>query len=460
MEFANLRQFLSFAVENFGIQIFETEEFINYVHGALDESGKWHKRNCPLKADFMVRFVFLLILFRCLSIVNVLKMLLQQLRTGAPSLSLSAVTPEALCHARKRLGVEPLRIFFEKQAAEIQPSALFHGLRVRGVDGTKINVPDTPKNETYFGRPKASRGRVAHPQMEAVMLVETSTRQVSAVHFTPGGSSERDGLMKLLDGLVANDLTLMDRGFSAVWLFKEFLSRSKHFLARISSSWKPKVIKKLGGGDYLVTLTGRVRNGMQKGKKTRVKLTLRMIEYKIGKNEIVRLLTDLLDPKKYPALELATLYHGRWECEIAYDELKNHLSTTAAGAQDLLFRSKSPDGVLQEAYALVALYNIIRGLMAEAGKIYDINPLDISFVETVQVMKDTTHRIQAAKTERRRIQIYCQMLKDIAECRNRRPRRNRRYPRVVKKKMSNYRLKRKDCRQEFTNIERDMKLVE
>jgi len=459
MEFAEIHQILSYATENFGFQMFETKKFENFVRQALDESGRWHKRNCPLKATFMMRFVFLLILFRSLSIANVLKMILQQLRAGFQSLSLNAITAEATCHARKRLGVEPLRIFFEKQAAEIESSKSFHGLRVWGVDGTKLNVPDTPKNEARFGRPKVSRGKAAYPRMESVMLVETSTRQIGEVVFTPCESSERDGVLKLLDRLNPNDLVLMDRGISAVWLFEELQKRSLHFLARISANWKPKIIKRLGDGDFLVSVTGRIPKGLRNGRKSMKKLKMRMIVYKIGENETVRLLMDLPDPKEYPALELSKLYHSRWECELAYDELKIHLSTTAAGAQDLLFRSKTPDGVLQEAYALVALYNIIRGLMAEAGKIYEINPLDISFVQTVQIMKDTTHRFQAAATENLRAQIFRQMLLDIAECRNRRPRRNRQYPRVVKKKMSNFKLKREDCRQKLTNIGRDMKLV-
>jgi len=108
-----------------------------------------------------------------------------------------------------------------------------------------------------------------------------------------------------------------------------------------------------------------------------------------------------------------------------YDELKNHLSTNAAGSQDLLFRSKNPDGVLQEAYALVAMYNIIRGLMSRAGQLYDVNPLDISFVETVEVMKDTTPRFQSATTDELRVKILCRILRDIAECVNKRPLRNR-----------------------------------
>jgi hypothetical protein len=399
-------------------------------------------------------------LFRSASIANVLKMLLQQFRLGFPSLSLNAITPEAVIHARARLGVEPLRIFFEAHAAEIKPMAFFHGHRVFGVDGTSLNLPDTPANEAHFGRPKSSRGETAYPQMEMVSLVETSTRQIRDMVFLRCDVSERDGVLKLLDRLIKDDLLLMDRGISAVWLFAECLEGSIHILGRIASSWKPHVIKRLGpAGDFLVSVTGTIPKELRRNKKATVKLTLRMIEYKIGNNETVRLLTDLLDPKEYPAIELAKLYHVRWECELSYDEIKNHLASVASSAQELVFRSKTPEGVLQEGYALIALYNMIRSLMAEAGKLHDVNPLEISFVETVQIIKDTTPRLQSATSEELCSDIFQQMLKDIAECRNLRPRRPRQNPRVVRRKMSKFKLKRKGCRQKFLDIERDMRLV-
>lgn len=347
-----------------------------------------------------------------------------------------------------------MRVFFETQASRIKAVEFFHGLRVWSVDGTNINVPDTPANEARFGRPKASRGETAFPQMRGVSLTDTSTRQIGAAVFTPCNVGERESVLSMLACPARNDLLLMDRGISGSWLFSECRERSLHFLGRISAAWKPQVKKRLGDGDFLVSVKGQIPKEHRRCGKKRVKLELRMIEYRIGKNEKVRLLTDLFDSGEYPALELAKLYHSRWECELAYDELKNHLAPAA-----LLFRSKSPDGVLQEAYALFALYNMIRELMAKAGEIHDVDPLEISFVETIQVIKDTTPRFQAARTERQVSQIRRQLLKDIAECRNPRPRRGRQYPRVVKRKMSNFKLKRKDCRQRLLDIEKEMRLV-
>jgi hypothetical protein len=42
-------------------------------------------------------------------------------------------------------------------------------------------------------------------------------------------------------------------------------------------------------------------------------VVLRVIEYRGDGREVIRLLTDLLDPDAYPAAELAALYRERWE---------------------------------------------------------------------------------------------------------------------------------------------------
>jgi IS4 transposase len=65
-----------------------------------------------------------------------------------------------------------------------------------------------------------------------------------------------------------------------------------------------------------------------------------------GRGEVVRLLTDLLDPDVHPAAELATLYHERWEVESSYRQIKSF----QRGRQQVL-RSASPDLARQEVWA-------------------------------------------------------------------------------------------------------------
>lgn len=463
-------QDLAKALDKFGPAIFSHLGFRDKAAAALDQTGKWEKRKRALGALVRITFVVFMTLHRSLSIANVLKKVLNLLREIDPELSLVAVTPEAVCHGRKRLGVEPLAVLFNSFAAEVRPVASFLGLCTWGYDGVRFTLPDTPANEKEFGRPKASRGKAAFPQMLAVALVDTQTRQVRDVVMGRCTDSERELARRFIPHLGAKDLVMKDRGCSSAGQFAAFMSSGVHVLGRISKSWKPKKLRRLSDGSWLVQVEGYDDTGSKKAKSARqrvkkgtgrrsqrkggqkkatgsntrrlIVLQMRMIEYQVNGRERCRVLTDLLDPEKFPARELALEYHRRWECELTYDELKTHLATVTHGTLHTVFRSKTPEGVKQEAYGTFIAYNLIRRLMVEAGEAHGVPPLEISFVEATEVIKMAAPRFEGA-SRRLRTFLIDQLLEDIADCRNKRPRRPRWNPREVKIKMSNSRLKRR-----------------
>jgi hypothetical protein len=65
-------------------------------------------------------------------------------------------------------------------------------------------------------------------------------------------------------------------------------------------------------------------------------------------DKVVHLGTSLLDTEQYPADELIALYRQRWEIELAFDEIKNHLGPGGP------LRSRTPEAVRQELWALDA----------------------------------------------------------------------------------------------------------
>lgn len=458
-----MHRMLAKAGEGFGSSLFGGQDLAQLIAESLDETRRWHKRDCPLAAPFVVFFVLSMALSRSLSIKSLLIQLLSWMRAVAPRLSLRAVTPEAICHARERLGIEPLKALFEKLAARIVAPASFLGLRVWAVDGVHLTLPDTPANEAEFGRPSASRGSAAFPQMLVVALVETTTRLIRDIVVDKTDAAERSGCERLLAHLGSEDLLMMDRGFAAVWLFNRILDRKIHFLSRFSNSWKPTVLKRIGTGDYLVQVNGpnwsprEAQRQKPEGGVKDIVLTLRMIEYTIGNNERVRLLTDLLDPVQYPARDLAVGYHLRWECELSYDELKTHLATVNQGVLHTVLRSKSPDGLRQEVFGLFAAYNLVRAVMQEAGEQSGVPPIEISFTETLQVIRNALPDFERAKPEEL-ARLGKRLLDDIAGCRLDRPRRKRGGPRVIKVKMSNWKLKRPGDRHRAVDHEADLRL--
>jgi hypothetical protein len=453
------------AAEHFGLEVFEgfNAEFEKLVHQALDRTGKWHQRDCPLKAPLMIYFTVMMALNRSDSMSNIFKIMVNKLRNSDFDLPLKPIKVNTLIKARLRLGPNPLKVLFESIGEQVDPEPSFFGLRTWGCDGVEFIVPDTPDNEEAFGRHSGSRGDAGFPHMKAVPLLDTTTRRIKDVVLGRYKLPERKACQQLLRHLGERDLLFADIGFAAVWLFEECLKRRIHFLMRISSQWKPKKLVELDDGDWLVEVTARVllppKQQTRKKKKTRkVTLKLRMIEYKIGKDEEVRLLTDLLDPCTYPARELALGYHIRWETEITNDEFKTHLSTVTHGTLHTTFRSKNRKGVIQEAYATLIAYNLIRELMMEAGELHNIRPLDISFVESVKVINLALPQFQEASPELQ-LRLSERLLCDIAACPIDRPRRKRCYSRCVKVKMSPFLLKRPADQEEKRDFRAELRLI-
>jgi len=465
MRFAMLHRTLANLTEDFCLSVFETGNMKDLSRQALDKTGKWHRRNCPLKAPFVLWFVIMLSIFRYKSIPNLLRLILIAERKKEPTLCIRSVTPEAICHARARLSFEPMRELFEMMAEQTIVDASFHGFRVWGVDGVNFLLPDTEENAKAYGRPGTGRGVSAFPQIQAVALVSATTHHIRDCVFSPYNTSERAALDRVTKHLGQGDLLLNDRGFSSVEVFDLYMQRKFHFLSRIGSHWHPIIIKTLGPGDSIVRVSVKsdewgwsCKGNRKRRARILTTLTLRMIEYKVGNSETFRLLTDLLDDRTYPTVELARLYHQRWECELSYDELKTHLVTVKHGGLHTDFRSKTPEGVIQEAYGMLIAYNLIRGLMAAAAEIQEVSPLELSFVGTLQIVESSLPQFEEALAQAR-ISLARRLLEDIGTCRVDRPRRQRMCPRKVRIKMSNFGLKRSTDR-EIVNTDAKIYLVE
>lgn len=416
-------------------QLFVGQAFRQAVETALDKAGSREQRRRRLPAAAIMTLIVALSLFRNLSIPAVYRQIHFWARRGRKG-GTCPVTDEALVHAKTRLGATAPSLLFQALANEAAVLPSFFSLRVFGVDGVRLSMPDTTANDARFGRYTASKGdRTAFPQLLALALIAVETRHVRRIRIEPCTASERDLCVPFLDDLDHSDLVLMDRGFHAVWLFKKFLERSVHFLCRASASYKPRILKRLGHGDYLVLASARVRAPDNTWK--REALTLRMIEYRVGRRRRVRVLTDLTDPQQYPALRLAALYRERWECELAYDEIKTHLAAPPRGVVQLPFRSKTPDAVLQEAYGLFTAYNLVRSWMAAAAAAAGVPTRQISFVGALHVIHLVFSSLGSFAF------VPAAIIDAIGLLKLSRPRRPRRYHRVVRVKIARFPRKRK-----------------
>ena len=135
----------------------------------------------------------------------------------------------------------------------------------------------------------------------------------------------------------------------------------------------------------------------------------------------------------HPATGLIRLYHDRWELEIAFDELKTHMQERRES-----LRSKSPEGVEQELWGVFLLYNLVRREMLLTAQSIKLPPRRISFWESLLLIRNvwiTGWTTNAPGTiPRHLLELRTNLAALVLP--ERRP--DRRYPRHVKIKMSNY----------------------
>jgi hypothetical protein len=171
------------------------------------------------------------------------------------------------------------------------------------------------------------------------------------------------------------------------------------------------------------------------------RVLVRIITYTItdpalpGYGQEHRVITTLLNPCHAPAHALACAYHERWEIEIVIDEIDTHQRLVGR-----TLRSLTPVGVIQELYGVLIAHYAVRRLMHEAAQQADLDPDRLSFVRALEVVREAVPEFQmVAPTQT--TALYARMLQDIAAARlpQRRLRVN---ARVVKRKMSNFKLKR------------------
>ena len=371
------------------------------VDRVLAETGRVERRRRSLPSRLVVYFAVGMALFSDASYEEVLRQLTEGLSWSGVGGGSAWVMPTkaAIFRARSRLGVEPLRGLFEGACAPMAGSttqgAFYRGLRVLSIDGTCLDVADTPANELAFGRPGSHRraGGGAFPQVRLVGVCEVKTHAIIDAAFGSYGTSERVLAERLLPRLPAGSLCLADRGFYGFERFRMASEAGAQLVWRVSTRVHLPSERVLPDGSYLSTL-----RPTQRGARMVEGLRVRVIEYLLEPREaeeesveqgesdaiVYRLVSTLLDPDAAPAHELASLYREPWEIETALDELKTHQR-----GPNVVLRSKTPDGVMQEAYGLLLTHYAIRRLMHDAALTADLDPDRISFLRSLRAARQS-----------------------------------------------------------------------
>jgi hypothetical protein len=315
--------------------------------------------------------------------------------SGWPALCGVTPTRSAFTQARRRLGPAPLAWLFARvrgvRGDEHTLGVFAFGLRLVSWDGTMLHVPDSPANAAAFIRTSGGAGRPGgYPQVRLMALIECGTRAVIDAVF--GAQSEQELADRLLPSLGPGMLLLADRNFAGYPLWAALRARGAHAVWRLGAHRVFPVRVVLPDGSWLTQFTPAKRDRARGARPVAV----RVIRYRVTveridrhgrrstRTETIRLLTSLLDPTQATAADLAHCYRQRWESENSYQELKTWLR-----GPSVILRSHDPDGLHQELWAHLIVYQALRHLIVDTADEYHLDPDTLPFLTCLRTARTT-----------------------------------------------------------------------
>lgn len=277
----------------------------------------------------------------------------------------------------------------------------WQGHRLCAVDGSQIRLPDSESIIAEFGINPGKESQKDCPMALVSVYYDVLNHLSIDSSINHTKASERECAATHLRFAQPNDLSILDRGYNAFWLYALYDKAKSHFCmrAKINLGKQFKAFEQSGATEAIVTMEPNKISKQQCIEKhlSTEPITLRLVRVEL-KNEVEVLITNLLDQDRYPAHVFKTLYHLRWGVEENYKRLKKWIEIEN-------FTGKSALSVKQDFYARVLSSNLIAMLVNAAQHqvakktssrkwSYQINfaqaitKMKNTFVELIMIFKD------------------------------------------------------------------------
>jgi hypothetical protein len=346
----------------------------------------------------------------------------------------------AYCQSRSKIPLALLRqgVTSSAQAArQWVPSTTFLQARpLKAVDGSSVRLADTPKNQQHFPQPQSQHPGAGFPVMKIVGFFCVATGCLLACVTGNRFQSEISLAAQLFPSLIRRDLLVADRGFGSFVMAALLQSLGVDLIARV-----PTLIRRidfrqghrLGSKDALFVWKKSKRRSpwmsLEQWLKLPQSLTVRVLRVRVSlpglRVQTITLMTTLLDPKLYPAKQIAEAYRLRWRQEMCFDDLKTTLHMAH-------LKSKTPLAAQKELCMFLIAHNLLRCLMVQAAAQAHIKIEQISFKGTLDAFRQCSQGMAQAKSKAMRGSLWEEFKRILAaDSLPHRP--GRREPRAVKR---------------------------
>jgi len=279
---------------------------VSRVKAVLAAQGRASQRQRELPAHVVVYYVICLALFMQVSYREVLRCLLEGLAwLLGPGAAVKVTGKSGISQARTRLGWEVMRQLHEEVvkpiAAQTTQGAWYRRWRLLSLDGSTLDVADEKENEQAFGRPSASRGHSAYPQIRFVSLVENGTHVLFGTRLADYATGEVTLAREVISALRPGMLCLADRNFFSFGLWNQARARGADLLWRVKKNMRLAVEERLPDGSYRSRIYASERDRRHRSHGVPVRVIDYRLEGITDAEPIYRLVTTILDPTEGPA---------------------------------------------------------------------------------------------------------------------------------------------------------------
>jgi putative transposase len=357
----------------------------------------------------------------------------------------------AYCTARNDLPEEAIHHLMRDTGKQVEEQAphswLWHGRKVRVVDGSTVTMPDSEENQAAYPQPKSQQPGCGFPIARILVIFSLAVGTVleAAIGQYKGKQTGENSLFRgLYEVLGEGDVILADRYFSGWCDIALPLQRGVDLVLRKHQLRQTdfRTGKRLGKDDHLVFWTRPQRPKWMSVEQYATLpewLTLREVRIRVVqkgfRTKVLLVVTTLLDAQRYPPEEIALLYRWRWQAEL-------HLRSIKAVLQMDHLRCKTPERVRNEFYMHLVGYNLIRGVMAVAAFQFGKSPWEISFKGALQTLSQFLPMLLTSATT----EAWCQALLMAVATHAVGDRPDRFEPRRVKRRPKPYKLLQKHRR--------------
>jgi len=213
--------------------------------------------------------------------------------------------------------------------ARSKGDALYEGLRVLLVDGTKFILPRNDQTIKAYGLGSGSVGDAYYPQCHAGAFLDLVTGTFAALNIEHGNPAERQIMIEHATDNSEPTLYVADAGYNGmahVYLFQQtgqdLLMELK--MGKLAEDFR-RGRKRSAVLDILLT-GAHFQNYPQHRHMAGTVMRIRLIRTKgTSKLRSKVLLTTLLEENRFKWFDLAKIYLQRWTIELAFRHLKSSL---------------------------------------------------------------------------------------------------------------------------------------